>query len=424
MSHHYGDEPDEKLVGLNSFPKVPDYEPQVDSKQTQWARYGQSDASIMSTEGWHCNKSDEQVAIDTANGAAVKPSAPSVAHVRAPERVTLRIIEAPGAFALPLKVKKQLKPNFRVGVAIAYKASAGVSFCCRVKSHLIGESERHDLQSWTEPALDSSDPLLLGTTTISHVFEDAGDDSEAAEGEEQLKFMHHEFEFSSIKVTKPSRMRKVYMVFYLNLLDRDLLYTVYHIPTIVIAHITNQGARALNTLQGHVEKGGDAMDGENRGREAAASRKRQVQPVEFDDNYINSAYLNKPGVARGAASPVASVSYPGMACAYDGQHLPVGKIDAFNMSSLYRDAGSSLERPGAGFGGRQAAQAPHEAQGAWSLAVLRDYVVQEYEAAGLTRPLTEMDIRIIEMQAGFPESHEVCFCSRSCACYIACRKRV
>mmetsp|Transcript_6610 Transcript_6610/g.18423 ORF Transcript_6610/g.18423 Transcript_6610/m.18423 type:complete len:124 (-) Transcript_6610:1224-1595(-) len=116
MSHHYGDEPDEKLVGLNSFPKVPDYEPQVDSKQTQWARYGQSDASIMSTEGWHCNKSDEQVAIDTANGAAVKPSAPSVAHVRAPERVTLRIIEAPGAFALPLKVKKQLKPNFRVSL--------------------------------------------------------------------------------------------------------------------------------------------------------------------------------------------------------------------------------------------------------------------------------------------------------------------
>ena len=34
---------------------------------------------------------------------------------------------------------------------------------------------------------------------------------------------------------------------------------------------------------------------------------------------------------------------------------------------------------------------------------MRDYIIQEYAASGLTRPLTEMDIRTAEAQAGFKE---------------------
>eukprot|EP00951_Prasinocladus_malaysianus_P032061 scaffold310311_cov45-Prasinocladus_malaysianus.AAC.1 len=73
--------------------------------------------------------------------------------------------------------------------------------------------------------------------------------------------MTHEFEFSGMKVTKPSRMRKVYMSFSCSVMERDVLFTAFHVPTIVIAHITNQGPRALKALLGHVE--GQLVDPED-----------------------------------------------------------------------------------------------------------------------------------------------------------------
>eukprot|EP00191_Tetraselmis_sp_GSL018_P011357 CAMPEP_0177613826 /NCGR_PEP_ID=MMETSP0419_2-20121207/22253_1 /TAXON_ID=582737 /ORGANISM="Tetraselmis sp., Strain GSL018" /LENGTH=38 /DNA_ID= /DNA_START= /DNA_END= /DNA_ORIENTATION= len=34
------DDGEERFVGLGSFPKVPEYEPDIENKQSQWVRYG------------------------------------------------------------------------------------------------------------------------------------------------------------------------------------------------------------------------------------------------------------------------------------------------------------------------------------------------------------------------------------------------
>jgi hypothetical protein len=49
-----------------------------------------------------------------------------------------------------------------------------------------------------------------------------------------LKSLEHDFEFLNLEFVRPTRMNKVYIVFASVLLDLDLLYVVYNVPTIGI----------------------------------------------------------------------------------------------------------------------------------------------------------------------------------------------
>lgn len=125
--------------------------------------------------------------------------------------------------------------------------------------------------------------------------------------------MQHEFEFSGLKVTKPSRMRKVYMLFCCRIFESDTLFVAYHVPTIVIAHITNQGARALNTLLGHVERevgdeGDDASEGElgQGGGRSQVSRKRQPDADVGVSNYHGVVGVATPAASHGTVRQTGS----------------------------------------------------------------------------------------------------------------------
>eukprot|EP00193_Tetraselmis_chui_P008425 CAMPEP_0177769566 /NCGR_PEP_ID=MMETSP0491_2-20121128/10400_1 /TAXON_ID=63592 /ORGANISM="Tetraselmis chuii, Strain PLY429" /LENGTH=436 /DNA_ID=CAMNT_0019286603 /DNA_START=359 /DNA_END=1665 /DNA_ORIENTATION=+ len=403
------DEPGEKFLGIQSFPKVPEFEPDVAKKQTQWVRYGNGIRNVATREGWQFSKSDQQSSTDlSAQRGVTQPLGPGLtrtlspmARARAPERVTVRVSQAPGVFSLPLKVKKTIRPNFKVKVSVSYRSGSGVSFVCTVRAFVLTETDRSDLPAWRE-SLEDAKSWLSGTTSISHVFDDTvkqadaqnrdpevmrqeslhkqgsmggyvpegmapdsllnaspfgsmemgcgaelletghgnmvgsgGPDytaarqmrrqaSGAGQSNGELKYMTHEFEFCDLKITKPSRMKKVYMLFAVSVLDRDQLFAVYHVPTIVIAHITNQGERALESLQGHVEKApssGVLEDDADPGHDAQgpappapsmpmppALGPLGVNPGEFDDNY-------SPTMAGGSiqpASPAISNSNPSM----------------------------------------------------------------------------------------------------------------
>ncbi len=56
-----------------------------------------------------------------------------------------------------------------------------------------------------------------------------------------------EFEFSNLEFLKPTRMNKVYIVFACNILDQDLLWLVYNIPTVGICR-AEQRAKACQKL--------------------------------------------------------------------------------------------------------------------------------------------------------------------------------
>eukprot|EP00951_Prasinocladus_malaysianus_P040955 scaffold477121_cov38-Prasinocladus_malaysianus.AAC.1 len=120
------EEPHERLAGLAAFPPVPEFEPDVDTKQSQWIRYGLSQRAVSSREGWQWAKSEKQANSDAAtsrmDGNRLIRTLSPMARARAPERVTLRITQAPGCFCLPLKLKKQIKPNFKVQ-NVAYSES-------------------------------------------------------------------------------------------------------------------------------------------------------------------------------------------------------------------------------------------------------------------------------------------------------------
>jgi hypothetical protein len=79
----------------------------------------------------------------------------------------------------------------------------------------------------------------------------------AAEAEAQ---MSHDYEFSSVELVKPTRMNKVYLVFACSILEQDLMFVVYNIPTVGICR-AEQRAKACQKLGvSYAELGGvDAL---------------------------------------------------------------------------------------------------------------------------------------------------------------------
>jgi hypothetical protein len=78
-----------------------------------------------------------------------------------------------------------------------------------------------------------------------------------AEAEAQ---MSHDYEFSSVELVKPTRMNKVYLVFACSILEQDLMFVVYNIPTVGICR-AEQRAKACQKLGvSYAELGGvDAL---------------------------------------------------------------------------------------------------------------------------------------------------------------------
>ena len=57
----------------------------------------------------------------------------------------------------------------------------------------------------------------------------------------------HDFEFLNLEFVKPTRMSKVYICFASNIMENDLLYCVFHIPTVGICR-AEQRVKACSKL--------------------------------------------------------------------------------------------------------------------------------------------------------------------------------
>lgn len=161
----------------------------------------------------------------------------------------------------------------------------------------------------------------------------------------------HEFEFANLEFLKPTRMSKVYICFACTLLDCDLLYCVYHIPTIGIC-------RAEQRLK--------------------ASDKLGIPRMYVEPDTVS---------ADGCKSEVTVHSSPPNA---KRRHHEPDSFDTMRNALEMGDSESRVES-----GDAETTQ-PYTRQ------ALRDWIHEEYEATGLKRRLTEIDVQTLESQAGFP----------------------
>jgi len=163
--------------------------------------------------------------------------------------------------------------------------------------------------------------------------------------------MVHEFEFANLEFLKPTRMSKVYICFACTILDCDLLYCVYHIPTVGIC-------RAEQRLK--------------------ASDKLSIPRRFIEPDAASADGTKSEGTVH--SGPIAKRRH----------HDP----DSFDMMKNalveMEDSESRVE------GGDSEMTLPYSRQ------ALRDWIREEYETTGLKRRLTELDMQTLESQAGFP----------------------
>ena len=223
----------------------------------------------------------------------------------------------------------------------------------------------HDLLDTTDPGHLPSAPHLqgfdrqasLGIKTEHYAREYASpseqkptvDDLVNSNAGNQEQTLTHEFEFSNLEFLKPTRMSKVYICFACTILDCDLLYCVYHIPTVGIC--------------------------------------RAEQRIKASDKLGIPMRAMESDTATDGIKSESSVHYrPSSKRHHDNDSLDMMRDALAEMD----DSESRVE------GGEPEVTLPYSRQ------ALRDWILEEYESTGLKRRLTELDLQTLESQAGFP----------------------
>eukprot|EP00798_Chlamydomonas_sp_ICE-L_P031814 gene31814-7016_t len=144
--------------------------PGVERLQTSYARYKKGEASVRSC--WELPQSRKNC--EQGQGHYL-PDDHLVLSGLAPETVSLRIVEAPAEFGIPVKQDRRLMPAFRVRAEVKYRSR--LSFPLTMKAYVINQQEKDNILAWSpeEADLDKSvkKPVtdLKGTTCITHHFE-------------------------------------------------------------------------------------------------------------------------------------------------------------------------------------------------------------------------------------------------------------
>lgn len=234
----------------------------------------------------------------------------------------------------------------------------------------------------------------------------------------------HDYEFSSVELVKPTRMNKVYLVFACSILEQDLMFVVYNIPTVGICR-AEQRAKACQKLGiNFADLGGLDLFGDNpmglpppprtmglpNGASAATAaavaaaqqqRKRGNRSVWGDAALLGSDGLaqQRPfgdGIMGLAGSDVnlAALAAGDMGMAAMGMGMQVENL----MNGLGADGmGMLAEFQGMGAGqglGVRGASGTGDALPRSRLA-LRELLLEEYGASGLIRKLSTLDIQVL-----------------------------
>lgn len=195
-----------------------------------------------------------------------------------------------------------------------------------------------------------------------------------------------EIEFTNLEFVKPSRMNKVYIAFACSVLDQDLLFVLYNVPTVCICR-AEQRSKACRKL-------GICME---------------------ELNKLDSSIYNAPAVGSDRNEDFRKRARAGAPVEPD---TPSGSQQNYVLSpkevTSYRPAQPSLALPNDSrtnmeCGGQDVTQ---QTQGAvkdepftsnsLTQAHIRQWITEVYESTGLSRKLTQLDVQALLSHAGFP----------------------
>lgn len=105
------------------------------------------------------------------------------------------------------------------------------------KQHVVAPQQKGRNEGAIDPATAAtlSTAVLHGSISpLDALTQALGMGAAAAAGPVLPGTLSHDFEFSAVELVKPTRMNRVYLVFACSILEQDLMFVVYNIPTVGI----------------------------------------------------------------------------------------------------------------------------------------------------------------------------------------------
>ncbi|KAG2452631.1 hypothetical protein HYH02_002865 [Chlamydomonas schloesseri] len=144
--------------------------PGVDRYQTSYVRYGQAEEALQGA--WETETCRRTMAENGQDLNAFYPPG------SLPETISLRIIEAPAEFALPVKQDRRLFPCFKVRVEAKHRGPFSLPLTLR--AHVLTQQDKEHIGTWVPPEEDPNiddksqqrcGTELKGLSVIRHTWE-------------------------------------------------------------------------------------------------------------------------------------------------------------------------------------------------------------------------------------------------------------
>ncbi|KAK9826496.1 hypothetical protein WJX81_006495 [Elliptochloris bilobata] len=223
-------------------------QPEVDKQQVHYVRYACL-SEAHEAPSWR--QVDSLTAQTQAYGEAPHTQSGSGAV-----SLSLRIVQAPAAFALPMVQRKVFKPPFTVRLEVRHRGPLTLAVC--LEAHPLNETAHAQIATWTpdadKAAIEVEGARIARQLQAPAMFGTAGSLggmglAEGGGGGEPEQVHLEDFKFAELKWAKSSRMSKRWLVFTCRI-QEDAVYLLYALPTVVISRRTDQYGKAHETLMG------------------------------------------------------------------------------------------------------------------------------------------------------------------------------
>ncbi|KAL4427348.1 hypothetical protein ABPG77_003257 [Micractinium sp. CCAP 211/92] len=180
--------------------------------------------------------------------------------------VTLDIVQAPSAFALPVMQKRPWDPPFQL--RMTWRSSLPLQFSTTVAAFVVDEAALPSMLTWQPPTTTDVGKTLLDyqqerMVVLTPVVPGDGSPSSSAGGGPlpgsqdcllppgaQEHSAEAVFTFNKLSFGAPSQMRPRWLVFAASLLGGGCVYSHYLVPTVVMSRMAEQFEKAKVVLWG------------------------------------------------------------------------------------------------------------------------------------------------------------------------------
>mmetsp|Transcript_31429 Transcript_31429/g.89224 ORF Transcript_31429/g.89224 Transcript_31429/m.89224 type:complete len:678 (+) Transcript_31429:216-2249(+) len=167
-----------------------------------------------------------------------------------PLSCTLKIIQAPAAYARPMVHKKVFRPAFKVRMELRYKGALNLRMELQASPIADAGFAKPDL--FTDGEGDSGQQVQ--NNVISRAIRSPAADAETEKTMDsdnlvEEKMLVEDFEFTNLKFVKSSRMFKRWLVFHCKI-KNDTIYCIYDLPSVIVSRRNDQYGKAYALLMG------------------------------------------------------------------------------------------------------------------------------------------------------------------------------